>query len=643
MTKRLNDMPPYTTWRERIVLIMSVLWCSYTLAYLCNVFFFFNCIIYPTVHRAINVALLTAIVFLAYPAKKKSNEHRFIWYDCIAVLIILVSCGYIILKADKLVYAWGDASLFEMILGIGLILCLLEATRRTLNWILPLIIVSFFFYTIYSCYFPGFLWSTGFSYPRTIGWMYLSADGIWGTIIGVVSTIVAGFVIFGGFLKAMGASDFYIKLAISLVGTVRGGPAKAAVIASSFMGMMSGSVVANIVTTGSVTIPMMKDNGYSKEFSGAVEACSSTGGMFTPPIMGATAFLIAEFLEMSYWNVILAASIPALIYYIVLFCQIDLEAVKLKIKGMPKEKVPCFRETLLEGWLFLLPLIFLIVLLGVLKYSAQTSIMLTLGSLFVVSSFKKETRLNVRKILYAMEDSTKAMISIAPLCAAIGIIVGSLLLTGTGISLSSGLLSLSGGNTFLLLLIAATASFILGMGMTAVTCYLLVVSLMAPALIKLGIEPIAAHMFLFYFGTVSFITPPVSIGTYIASGIAGGDPWKTSIRSITLGIAIFIVPWSFVYNPALLMVGTAAATIKALILCLFGGAFISAAVVGVLWFSPIKIKMWEKICLGLGGILLLGPFHQPLPISGALIVGLGIILKNMFSSAGKDFRIRSLK
>jgi TRAP transporter 4TM/12TM fusion protein len=618
--------------RDTFGLTIACAWTIYNLSYLCNAFFYIGLVIYPTAHRAINVALIATLVFLLYPLRRGQKKEILPWYDILAILFLLVSCTYIVIKSGKLIYAWSDASPLEMVLGIGCTLCLLEATRRTVNWILPLIIILFFFYTIYSNYFPGFLYSTGFSYKRTVAWMYLSGDGIWGMIIGVASTVVAGFVIFGGFLKAMGASQFFIKLAISLAGSVRGGPAKAAVVASSFMGMLSGSVVANVVTTGSITIPMMKETGYNKEFAGAVESCASTAGMFTPPIMGATAFLIAEFLSIPYWDVVLAAALPAMIFYIVLFGQVDLEAVRQKLKGMPKEKVPSFRETLKRGWHFLIPIVFLLVLLGVFKYSAQSAIMLTLGCLIFVSSFKKDTRLNGKKTIQAMKDSAQGMMNIAPLCAAIGIILGSLLLTGVGVSLSSQLLNVSGGNVFVLLLMAAVASFILGMGMTAVTCYILTVALMAPALIKLGIAPIAAHMFLFYFGCVAFITPPVSVGAYVAAGISGGNPWETGVRAMFLGSAAFIVPWSFAYNPALLMVGSASDIIREFIFCGLGALFMAPAIVGYIWLSPTRIRWWERLLLGLSGLFLLGPFTNYAVVISALVVITVITLKNIVSA-----------
>jgi TRAP transporter 4TM/12TM fusion protein len=620
-------MATSTNWRTKSACVLAICWTSYTLAYLFNVFFYLGVIIYPTAHRAINVALITVLVFLLYPMKGKSRVVALL--DLAAIFMVFLSCGYIVYYSDKLIYAWGDASVVQMILGVGLTVCLLEATRRTVNWILPIIILAFFFYAVYSNYFPSFLRSTGFSYVRAVGWMYLSADGIWGTIIGVVSNVVSGFVIFGGFLRAMGASDFFIRLAISIAGKVRGGPAKAAVVASAFMGMLSGSVVANIVATGSITIPMMKENGYTKEFAGSVESCASTGGMFTPPVMGATAFLIAEFLDISYWNVVLAAALPALIYYIVLFCQVDLEAVKLGLVGLPKERVPSFRVTLKEGWQFLLPVGVLLFLMGWLNYSSETSVSLTIVSLIIVSFFRKATRLTGKKLLAAMEDSAKGMINITPLCAAIGIILGALLLTGAAINLSSGLLSISGGNTFLLLLVAAVSSLILGMGMTAVTCYILTVALMGPALIKLGIEPIAAHMFLFYYGTISFITPPVSVGAYVAAGIAGGNPWQTGIRAALLGAAAFVVPWSFAYNPALVLAGSVYETVREFVLCCLGALFIAPAVVGYLWLSPRRIKMWERLLLGCGGVVLLAPFSNYFLIGGAILIVFGITIKNV--------------
>jgi len=614
-------------WKDHLIFFVATIWTCYTLAYLNSLFFYLGIIIYPTAHRAINVCLITILIFLNCPSKRGG---RFAWYDGLAILFVLLGCGYIVLYSDQLIYAWGDTSFFEMVLGTSIIICLLEATRRTGGNVLPLIIIIFFIYTLYSNYFPGFLRSSGFSYQRAIGWMYLSGEGIWGTIVGVVSTLVAGFVIFGAFFRSTGASSFFIDLALSVVGTVRGGAAKTAVIASGLMGMISGSVVANVAATGTVTIPLMKKHGYKNEFAGAVEACSSTGGMFTPPIMGAVAFLIAEFLNISYWLVVVAAALPALLYYLVLLNQVDLEAVRLGLKGLPKENIPSLRKTLCEGWHFLLPIGVLIIFLGILNYSGETSIMVTLWSLIIISFFKKVSRLNTRRVSEALEESAKGMLSITPMCAAIGIIVGSLIITGAGINLSSKLLQISGDSKFLLLIMAAGANFILGMGMTAVTCYIITVILMAPALIKLGIEPIAAHMFLFYYGTISFITPPVAIGAYVAAGIADGDPWETGWRACLLGSAAFIIPWSFVYNPALLGVGTLIEIIEVSFFCILGTFCVSVAIVGFFWFKRSQIRIWERIIIGLAGLILLGPISHTTTNLLTLAVAFIIALKNYF-------------
>lgn len=621
----LKESTP-ASWRGWITFLLSSIWVLYTIAFLSNLLFYLGFIPYPTAHRAFNVGIITTMVFIGSPLFK---DKRFTWVDLVCVFFVIAGCGYIIYHASDLVFAWGDADALEMILGTALILTLMEASRRTSGIALPIIIAFFFVYTMYSNYFPGFLRSTGFSYARTMGWMYLSAEGLWGPIIEVVSNLIAGFVIFGAFFKSTGASKFFIDLSLSLTGQVRGGAGKVAVIAGGLMGMITGSVVAGVATVGTITIPLMRRCGYKNEFAGAVGACAATGGVFTPPVMGAVAFLIADFLGISYWRVILAAAIPAALFYIVLFNQIDLEAVRLQLKGMSKDEIPSLKKTLRDGWLFLLPIAVLLIFLGVLDYSGETSIMVTLASLVVVSSLKKESRLSIPKIAEGFVSSARGMESITPICSAIGIIVGSLVITGAGINLSSGLLALSGGNVFLLLLMAAGANFVLGMGMTSVTCYIITVVLMAPALIKIGVAPMAAHMFLFYYGTISFITPPVAIGAYVAANIAGASFWKTGWQATLLGAAAFIIPWSFAYNPALVLEGSMAETIKVSLFCLMGALSIGVAIVGVFWFSPRMITIWERIVIGLAGLILLGPVSETLTNLTALLVALAIVFLNV--------------
>lgn len=606
--------------RSKLACIVSFTWSLYTLAYLCNVFFYVGLVIYPITHRAISSGLICILVFLIYPPKKGASSEKLKWYDLLPILIIIVGAGYIAINANELV---SEGRLFpypyEMAFAAFFIALLVEAIRRTIGPILSCLIVLAFFYPIYSDYFPGFLHSTGFSYDMMFGFVYLSSEGIWGMVLGIVSTIVAGFILFGGVLRATGASRFFNDLALSSVGSFRGGPAKAAVVASTLFGTISGSTAANVATTGTITIPLMKKTGYGKNYAGAVEATASLGGMFMPPVMGATAFLIAEFLQMSYWSVCLAAFLPAIAYYVTLLVQVDLEAAKTGLKGLPRKDLPSLSKTLKGGWQYLLPFVFLLFLLGVLRYSAQTSIMYTLGALVVVGSFKKESRLTPTRLVSAFEDAARGMLPIIPLCTAIGILVGALSMTGAGTNLSSGLLDASRGHLSVLLIMTAFAAFILGMGMTAVSVYILTVVLLAPALIKAGVEPIAAHMFLFYFGCLSFITPPVCVDAYIAAGISGGSPFKTGFRAMRLAFAAFLVPWAFVLNPGILMIGSPMHVIGTFFFVTLGAVAVGCAFEN---FVLTNLRRWEGPLLVLSGLCVFIP--------NVFTRGIGLALLTLF-------------
>jgi TRAP transporter 4TM/12TM fusion protein len=591
--------------RSILAFVVAVIWSLYTLAHLCNLFFYLGLVVYPVTHRAISAAFICTLVYLLFPPKKGMSREKLKWYDVLPILVIIIGCAYIAINANTLV---ADGRLisypYEIVLASLLFLAVIEATRRTVGWTLAALIIFFFFYAVYSNHFPGFMRSTGFSYSMALGWMYLSAEGFWGMIIGIVSTIVAGFVIFGAFLRALGASQFFNDIALAVAGSMRGGAAKASVIASTFFGTISGSTAANVATTGQITIPLMKETGYGKNYAGAVEATASLGGMFMPPVMGATAFLIAEFLQMSYWSVCVAAFLPAIAYYATLLAQVDLEAAKIGLKGLPRDRLPSLKKTLIGGWQYLLPFALLLFLLGVLRYSAQTAIMYTLVALIVVSSLKKESRLTPRKLLSALENSARGMMPIIPLCAAIGILIGSIQMTGAGTKFTSELLTISGGNLMIMLLLTGLAAFILGMGMTAVGVYILTVVLLAPALIKAGVEPIAAHMFLFYFGCLSFITPPVCVDAFIAASISGGHPFKTGFRAMRLGFAAYLVPWAFVFNPGILMIGSVLQITAAFFFVTLGSVAVGSAFEGYLF---AKMKYWERVIVALSGIAVFTP------------------------------------
>lgn len=598
----------------RAALLVALGWGLYMLLYLYKLFDAAGIVIYPIAQRAVSAGAITVIVFLLQPARGGRRGGAVPWHDWLAIAMVVASCGYVVLYAEQFVFQWGDARPFEMLLGIGLMLALLEATRRTVGLSVTLLVVAAFFYTVYSNHFPGFLMSVGFSYARTVGWLYLSGEGLWGQVIGVVATIVVAFVIFGALLRATGASQFFSDLALGLVGGLRGGPAKAAVVASTLFGTISGSVAANVATTGQVTIPLMIKSGYRRDMAGAIEATASTGGMFTPPVMGATAFLIAEYLRLDYWQVCLAAAIPAALYYLVLLLQVDLEAARIGARGLDRRDLPSLRATLVGGWHYLVPFVALGMFMGVLDYSAESAILYTLIVLVVVSYRRREDRLTLTRLMAAIYDSARNMMAVAPLCTAVGVIVGALTLTGTGATLSSALADMSDGNMLLMLVLAAFASFVLGMGMTAVTCYILSVVLLAPALIQTGVQPMAAHMFLFYFGCLSFITPPVAVGAYVAASISGGNPWQTGLHSIRLGAAAFLVPFAFVYNPALLMIGDPWQIAGAVLFAIAGMACVSAAIAG---FALAPLPVAARLAWAAAGLGLMVPDLQTRGIAAA--------------------------
>lgn len=543
-------------FRTRLACIIGAAWTVYIILHLFKVFFYAGIIIYPIAHRAICAGAIITLTLLVLPARKKDTLDRLPWYDVLLILGVVAACAYVTVYSPIFVYKWGDATPPVMVLAGIMSLGMLEAIRRSTGLSLVFLIIGGFFYIVYSDYFPGFLMGAGYSYPRAVGWIFLSGEGYWGTILGTVVTTVPGFILFGSLLEATGASEFFANLALGAMGSTRGGPAKTAVLSSMFMGSISGSVAANVATTGQITIPMMIKNGYSRNLAGAVEAVASTGGMFTPPIMGATAFLIADFLNLSYWTVCAAAFLPALLYYGTLLFQVDIEAIKAGSFGLPKDQLPRTREVLRKGWFYLVPFIVLVVLMGGLKYSAETTIVYTLVAMVVCASFSPQGRLSRGKILWILESTARGMISIIPLCTGIGIVVAALTITGAGANLSMELGDLAGQNPYLMLLLAGLASFVLGMGMTAVSCYLLTVTLLAPGIIAGGIDPLAAHMFLFYYGCLSFITPPVAVAAFVAAGISDGSPSITGVKAIRLGISAVLLPWAFVVNPALLWQGS---------------------------------------------------------------------------------------
>jgi TRAP transporter 4TM/12TM fusion protein len=460
----------------------------------------------------------------------------------------------------------------------------LEASRRLLGWPFLSILLLFLFYALFSFLFPGGLYGKGVSWSRLANFLYLDPQGVLGVAIQVAATIVFAFVFFGQMLFKTGGGDFFNGLATSLMGRYRGGPAKAAIIASSLFGTMSGSAVANVVTTGTVTIPLMKKTGYSAHFAGAVEATASSGGQIMPPIMGAAAFLMATFLGIPYFKVAISAAIPAVLYYMALLIQVDLRAAQKGLKGLPREAIPKVSIIFRKGWPYLIPFLVLIY---------------TLFFLMLVAFLRKESRPNLRQVLTILKETGEGMLEIGVICSAAGIIIGVVSLTGLGFTFSQTLVNLAGGHTFFLLVLAATGAVILGMGMTVTAAYILMVILIAPALTQLGIDPLNAHLFVFYFAVMSFLTPPICLAVYAAASLAGADMMKTAYQAIKLGIAAYIVPFLFAYHPSLLLTGEIINIIHSTVTAMVG---ISLIAIGVEGFLFRELNWVKRLLLIIGGL-----------------------------------------
>lgn len=507
-------------------------------------------------HRSLHVALVLVLIFFLYPAHKKANRQKLPWYDVILALLALSTTVYIFVDYLGIINRGGIPNQGDVIAGAILVILVLEAARRVTGLALPLLGVIFFLYALYGRIFEGIFKHRGYEWEQVINQLYVTTEGIYGTAIGVSAAYIFLFILFGAFLGKSGMGQFFNDIALALAGHTKGGPAKVAVMASGFLGSINGSAIANVVTTGAFTIPLMKKIGYNKNFAGAVEATASVGGQLLPPIMGAAAFIMAEVLGMPYSQIALAAILPAGLYYLGIITQIHLRASKDGLSGISKENLPKVFEVMKERGHLLIPLAFLIYMLF---FSGKTIIFSALLTIFVtvgVAMLRKTTRLSFKDILDALEDGARSALSVAVACAAVGVIVGVATLTGFGLKLANGIVTIGGESLFLTLVFTMLACIILGMGLPSIPTYIITATMAAPALVQLGIEPFVAHLFVFYFGLFANITPPVSLASFAAAGLSGGDPMRTGFISMKLAIAGFIVPFMFVYNSSLLLIDT---------------------------------------------------------------------------------------
>lgn len=570
------------------------------------------------VQRSIHLGFALSLIFILFPVSKKMSRRRnnVPFYDLILSVLAIGVGLYWPLFQGELVFRIGRVSDLDLIVGTIAIILTLEAARRAVG--LPITIISsvFLIYAFFGPYFPGFLGHRGQDIQSIVQLMFYTTDGILGTPISVSATFIFVFLLFGAFLVKTGVGAYFNDLAVVLAGRLVGGPAKVAIFSSALQGTISGSSVANVVTSGSYTIPMMKKLGYRKEFAGGVEAAASTGGQLMPPIMGAAAFLMVEFIGgVTYWQIAKAAAIPALLYFTGIWIMTHFEAKRVGLRGMTADQLPDRKKTLKKIYL-LLPIVGIIVflLIGIpTMQAALWGIVLTV----VVSSFDKTTRLGFKDMVYALVDGARTALAVAAATACAGIIVGVVVKTGLGLSLATGLISASGGNIFLTLFFTMLAAIVLGMGSPTTANYVITSTIAAPAIITLlmldspegAVVPLvvalSAHLFVFYFGIIADITPPVALAAFAASGVSGGDPIKTGVVAAKLAIAAFIIPYMFVFNPAMLMMDTTVLEVIWVVLtAVVGMTAIGAGMIGY-WYRKVT---WIERILAIGtGLLLIYP------------------------------------
>lgn len=547
-----------------------------------------------------------SISFLIFPGRK-ADSKRLCWYDWGLFLITIVVNVYFALNAELILTEGWEYSAPKLPLVFSFVLwaLALEGVRRTAGMALFIICLIFSFYPVFGQYLKGILWGTPFSLIQTATYHAIGVESIIGIALRVIGDELVGYIIFGAAIVSSGGGQFFMNFALSLLGKSRGGAAKVSVISSGFMASLSGSVVSNIVTTGTLTIPLMKRTGYSATYAAAIEACASSGGTITPPIMGAAGFLIASFMGVPYTQVILAAIVPAFLYFYMVYLQVDLHAAKNKIEGFDTSQIPKLLHTLKTGWFFI-GAIFLLIF--ILVYYRITSIapFFAIIFLFLCACIQKETRMTWEKICQFLYQSGLVVGQITAILAGIGLIIGSLSAIGVANSFSRELLLLAGDNVFLLLLLGAMTSLILGIGMTVTAVYVFLAVVLVPALVKAGFDPMASHLFVLFCGNLSYITPPVALGSIAAATIAGSQPMKTAFKSSQLGLALFILPFLFVVNPALILNGTASEIARVLVEVLIGCYFFSVAFEG--WFYGFgRIAILHRILFFLAGAMLLYP------------------------------------
>lgn len=590
----------------RVIMALFSLWCIYVTLFATFL---------EEIRLTSFMALIVLMGFLVYPAKKGSNEPNHMpWYDIAGMVLGTGSFLYFTFNANNIIQQGTRFEWYQIVIGVIGIIAIVEVTRRCVG--IPILCVALFF-IIYALVFgltnPSFFGRVKY-FVRNI---FYTKDGILSTPVDVCSKFIVVFIIFGAFLERTGISEFFIELANCAAGKYAGGPAKVAVISSALCGMVSGSSVGNTVTTGSVTIPMMKKTGYKAEFAGAVEAAASTGGQIMPPIMGAAAFLMADFVGVPYSNIIARAILPAVMYFLGIFITVHLEAKRLGLSGIPKELLPKFKELIKKIYL-LIPLIMLVVWVSGNFMTMQRAASLAIVLAIVVGIINKDNRINFTKIIDALEAGGKSTVTVGAACGVAGIISGSITMTGLANELINGIIAVAGSHLIIALFLTMLCCIVLGMGVPTTANYCIMAATCAPILIRMGVPALAAHFFVFYFGIVADITPPVALAAYAGSAIAKSNPMKTAFNASRLAIAVFIVPYVFCFSPALLLIDTTVIEVVKIAATSLIGIFGVAA--GLEGYLKGNMNALVRIMSVVGGVLLIMPSTVTDLIGLALVI-----------------------
>ncbi|MBW1799098.1 MAG: TRAP transporter fused permease subunit [Deltaproteobacteria bacterium] len=600
--RRYRSLGPVSRNISRVLLMAMPVFC---ILYMLDISTYLDMELYKEQYLALFLTLFLSSTFLNVPPSKQSPRDRLPWYDIILSLLPFFIFGNVVIFFPELFVTIGFATTGRAVMGLIAILLTFEAARRIAGY--PLVIIGgiLVLYARFAYLMPGLLNARGVSWKRLFVNLYLDPNSLLGIPTGVAGTMVVGFLFFGVCLFVVGGGEFLSNIALALLGKQRGGAAKAGVIASGLFGSLSGSASANVAVTGVVTIPLMKRTGYLPHFAGAVEATASTGGLVLPPVMAITAFMMAEFLGMPYYKIAISAAIPAILYYVAVLTQVHLEAVKMGIEGLPEEEIPSFKQVFKDGWIYLIPIAGLLYFLFY-KHLNPTSSAIYSGVMFlIVGMVKKENRRNVgQKIVRVFEDTGRQVLIVAAACSLAGLVIGSVSLTNLGLSLSKTLIAVSGGNIFFLLFLGALGAIVLGMGMPIAPTYIMLVILIAPALVEMGVLPLAAHLFINFFGAMSFVTPPVCVAAFVAAGIAESTPMKVGFTAARLGIGAYVVPFTFCYSNGLLLKGSFLDIVGAVVPTTLGIIFIAVGLSGYLFR---KLNFMKRVVFIVGGLLMMTP------------------------------------